>query len=162
MPTISDPTRLSREELLAEWSVREEELRLQFESLRTAQTQSQLLLQRYERIFAYCPFPMLLIDSRNRVLEANRAARSLLGERLGGAPSRLVDLLDEASRQSLVDALRGMSGSDGSVAECFHCRLLNGDEELDVHVVALDVQRPPDTYAVMFDLPGGTRRAETA
>lgn len=159
MPTISDPTRLSREELLAEWSVREEELRLQFESINTAQAQAQLLLQRYERMFAYCPLPMLVIDSRARVQEANRAARNLLGTALDASTGHLPEILDDAARLALSQALRSLSAADAAVAEHITCGLRERGEGIEALLVALDAQRPPDTYALMF-MTGGPEAAD--
>jgi PAS domain-containing protein len=153
MPTISDPTRLSKEELIAEWAVREEELRLQFESLKMAQTQSQLLLQRYERMFAYSPQAMLVIDSRARVQEANQAARRLLGDSLDSNISGLPELLDNASRLALSQALRTLSATDAPVAQELHCRFSHDPRDHAILLVALDAQRPPNSYAFMFGHP---------
>lgn len=150
MPTITDPTRLSKEELLAEWAVREEELRLQFESLNTAQTQSQVLLQRYERIFSYCPLPMLVIDSRAVVREVNRAARVVLPETPIGSTTHLHNLLDDASRLSLTQSLRSFCNKDAPVADTL--RLVFREEHLDraARLVALDAQSPPESYVLIL------------
>ena len=150
MPKIGDPTRLSKEELLAEWAVREEELRLQFESIKTAQSQSQLLLQRYERIFAYCPVAMLVIDSRARIQEANQAARALLGDALDTHREHLPMLLDDASRLALSQALRGMSNPEAGIAEQMSVELRDRTLNLNTRLVSLDVQSPPNSYALML------------
>ena len=113
MPTISDPTKLDKDELLAEWAVREEELRLQFESLKASQTQSQILLQRYERIFSFCPLPLLVIDSRSTIREVNSAARQLLGDQVVRHGNLLMNMLDEGSRLAFTQSLRSFM-SDGA------------------------------------------------
>lgn len=150
MPTISDPTSLSKEELLAEWAVREEELRLQFESLRTSQTQSQLLLQRYERIFAYAPFPMLVLDSRLLVKEANQAARNIMRDSLSASSTHLPRLLVEPSQLTLAQTMRKFADSDRSVSESLRLHFKDVGE-FEVTLVSLDTQVPAESYAMMLD-----------
>lgn len=153
MPTISDPTKLDKEELLAEWAVREEELRLQFESLRTAQTQSQLLLQRYERIFAFCPLPLMVMDNRGQVQEVNNVARQLLSEELAMRSNHLQNLLVESSRLSFAQTLRGFMNDDAPKADELIVEFKAPSGRYRALIVALDGQQPPDSYVVMLTDP---------
>lgn len=153
MPTISDPTKLDKEELLAEWAVREEELRLQFESLKTAQTQSQLLLQRYERIFAFCPLPLMVIDNRGQVQEINNVARQLLSEELQMRSNHLQNLLVESSRLSFAQTLRSFMNDDVPKASEIALELRAPRGRYSALIVALDGQQPPDSYVVILSAP---------
>lgn len=150
MATISDPTKLDKEELIAEWAVREEELRLQFESLKASQTQSQILLQRYERIFSFCPLPMLVIDSRTNVTEVNSAARQILGAALADSNNQLLRALEEASRLALTQTLRSFMSDGAAKAQELPLEFSGEVGAYDALVVSLDAQVPPDTFVLML------------
>ena len=150
MAKISDPTQLDREELIAEWGVREEELRLQFESLKAAQTQAQILLQRYERIFAYCPLPLLVIDNRALVRETNNAARFLVGDALAMRSNHLLNMLAEASRPGFTQALRSFISVNAAKAQELELAFRDIDGRFDALIVALDGQQPPESFVVML------------
>ncbi len=150
MATITDPTQLDKEELLAEWAVREEELRLQFESLKTSQTQSQLLLQRYERIFAFCPLPLLVMDNRTVVQEINNASRHLLGDALSSRSNQLQNLLLEPSRLAFAQALRSFMDDGAPKAQEIPLEFKSVPGSYDALIVALDSHSPPDTYVIML------------
>lgn len=159
MPTISDPTKLDKDELLAEWAVREEELRLQFESLKTAQTQSQLLLQRYERIFAFCPLPLMVMDNRGQVQEVNKVARMLLSDALSTRSNHLQNLLTESSRLTFAQTLRGFMNDGASKAEEITMEFKSPEGRHRALIVALDGQQPPDSYVVMLTPEGDPAQA---
>jgi len=146
----SDPTKLDKEELLAEWGVREEELRLQFESLKSAQTQAQVLLQRYERIFSFCPLPLLVIDSRAAVQETNNAARHILGSALASRSNHLLNVLTETSRLGFSQALRSFLNESASKAQELSLEFRNMAQRYDGLIVALDGQSPPESFVVML------------
>jgi hypothetical protein len=150
MAKISDPTQLDREELIAEWGVREEELRLQFESLKAAQTQAQVLLQRYERIFAFCPLPLLVIDSRAMVRETNNAARFVFGDSLAMRSNHLPNMLMEGSRLAFAQAMRSFISLDAARAQELALEFRDIDDRFEALLVALDGQQPPDSFVVML------------
>jgi len=154
MATFSDPTKLDKEELLAEWAVREEELRLQFESLKAAQTQSQVLLQRYERIFAFCPLPLLVIDSRAAIQEINNAARHQVGAPLSARSNQLLNTLEEGSRLALNQALRSFMGEHAPKAQQVSLSFRDLPQAFDALVVSLDTQQPPESFVLML-MPAG-------
>lgn len=156
MAKTSDPTRLDREELIAEWGVREEELRLQFESLRAAQTQAQILLQRYERIFACCPLPLLVIDNRALVREINNAARFLIGDALAMRSNHLFNMLAEASRPGFSQAMRSFVSTDAAKAQELPLEFRDLEEGFDALIVALDGQQPPESFVVMLKARGAS------
>ncbi|MEO1078681.1 MAG: PAS domain-containing protein [Pseudomonadota bacterium] len=150
MPTISDPTKLDKEELIAEWAVREEELRLQFESLKSAQTQAQLLLQRYERIFSFCPLPLLVIDNRAEVKEINNAARQLLGRALASRSNLLLNTLTEGARLSFTQAMRSFMNEGAAKAQQLPLEFRDVEGRHDTLLVSLDTREPPDTFVVIL------------
>ena len=146
----SDPTKLDKEELIAEWAVREEELRLQFESLKSAQTQAQVLLQRYERIFSFCPLPLLVIDSRASVQESNNAARHILGSALASRSNHLLNVLTETSRLGFSQALRSFMHEGAAKAQELYLDFRNMTQRYKGLIVALDGQAPPESFVVML------------
>ncbi|MEM1191407.1 MAG: PAS domain-containing protein [Pseudomonadota bacterium] len=150
MPTISDPTKLDKEELIAEWAVREEELRLQFESLKSAQTQAQLLLQRYERIFSFCPLPLLVIDNRAEVQEINNAARQLLGRTLASRSNLLLNTLTDGARLGFTQAMRSFMNEGAAKAQQLPLEFRDVEGRLDALLVSLDTREPPDTFVVIL------------
>ena len=152
MPTISDPTKLDKEELIAEWAVREEELRLQFESLKSAQTQAQLLLQRYERIFSFCPLPLLVIDNRAEVKEVNNAGRRLLGRALASRSNHLLNTLAEGARLGFTQAMRSFMNEGAAKAQQLPLEFRDVGGRHDALLVSLDTREPPDTF-VLFITP---------
>lgn len=102
-----DPKLLSPDELLSEWSIREEELRLQNEQLKNAEQSLAKTANRFEQLFKRLPVVVVLIDSRGFVKDANAAA-------FDAFPifSRMVNfyfprLLDEASTRALLAVLEG-------------------------------------------------------
>jgi hypothetical protein len=137
--------------------VREEELRLQFESLKSAQTQAQVLLQRYERIFAFCPLPLLVIDNRALVQETNNAARMLLGRSLASRSNHLLNTLSEGSRLVFTQALRGFMNEDAPKAQQMVLEFRDVGGRHEAQLVSLDMHVPPDSF-VLIITPG---RAET-
>jgi PAS domain-containing protein len=154
MARTSDPTLLSKEELITEWAVREEELRLQFESLKSAQTQAQYLLQRYERIFAFCPLPLLVIDNRAQAKEINNAARHLLGRSLSARSNHLLNTLAEASRLGFTQALRSFMDQDAAKAQQLSVEFREVDGRYEALLVSLDTQTPPDSFVVIITPEG--------
>lgn len=70
-----DLEQLSPEELVNEWSIREEELRIQNEQLIESGQQVADIAERFERVFLYIPLPVILLDSRGFVLDVNVAAQ---------------------------------------------------------------------------------------
>lgn len=155
MATISDPTKLSKDELLTEWAVREEELRLQFESLKAAQTQAQVLLQRYERIFAFCPLPLMIIDNRATVREMNNAARHYLGAALSLRSNHLLNSLADSSRLGFTQALRSFVEDGAAKAQQVTLRFREIEEGYDALIVSLDTQTPPESFVIML-MAGGS------
>ena len=155
MATISDPTKLDKDELLAEWAVREEELRLQFESLKASQTQSQILLQRHERIFAFCPLPLMIIDNRATVREMNNAARFQVGSVLSSRSNHLLNSLAEASRLGFNQALRSFLHDGAAKAQQLVLSFKDLDTSYDALIVSLDTQTPPESFVIML-APEGT------
>jgi len=155
MARISDPTRLSKEELITEWAVREEELRLQFESLKSAQTQAQYLLQRYERIFSFCPLPLLVIDNRAQAKELNHAARQLLGRSLSARSNHLLNTLAESSRLGFTQALRSFMDEGAPKAQQLSLEFREVEGQHDALLVSLDTQAPPDSFVVIITPDGG-------
>jgi hypothetical protein len=150
MATISDPTKLDKEELLAEWAVREEELRLQFESLKAAQTQSQVLLQRYERIFAFCPLPLLVIDNRATIREMNNAARHYVGGVLSLRSNHLLNSLADGSRLGFNQALRSFLADGSAKAQQLSLHFKDLEQGYDALIVSLDTQTPPESFVIML------------
>ncbi len=150
MPTITDPTKLDKEELLAEWAVREEELRLQFESLKTSQTQAQVLLQRYERIFAFCPLALMVMDNRAQVHEINNVARQLLGSALATRSNHMLNILSDSSRLAFNQALRSFMNEDAPKAQELPLDFRDIPNRFHAQLVALDTQIPPETFVVML------------
>jgi hypothetical protein len=73
-----DPHKLSPSELLNEWSIREEELRIQNEQLRESEKHIGEIANRFERIFHYLPLPVLLLDHKAFVQDVNKAAIEIL------------------------------------------------------------------------------------
>ncbi len=150
MATISDPTTLDKQELLAEWAVREEELRLQFESLKAAQTQAQVVLHRYERIFAFCPLPLLVIDSRASILEMNNAARFQVGGVLSSRSNHLLNALADGSRLGFNQALRAFIDNGSAKAQELILYFKDIDTGFNALIVSLDTQTPPESFVVML------------
>jgi hypothetical protein len=154
LATPTDPTRLDRDELIAEWGIREEELRLQFESLRSAQTQAQVLLHRYERIFAYCPLPLIVIDSRAVVNETNNAARHLVGDELARRSNHFLNLLTDDTRLGFSTAMRRFVGEDAAKAQEATVQFRDRSRRFDARIVSLDSQVPPETFVIMLTPAG--------
>lgn len=154
MPTSSDPTQLDKDELLTEWAVREEELRLQFESLKSAQTQAQVLLQRYERIFAFCPLPLMVIDNRALVREVNNAARQILGDALAARSNHLLNVLSEPSRLAFSQALRSFLVEDAPKAQELPLDFRDLPTRFYARLVALDTQVPPESFVLILEAQG--------
>ncbi|MEE4278690.1 MAG: hypothetical protein V2I82_09535 [Halieaceae bacterium] len=150
MANITDPTKLDKEELIAEWAVREEELRLQFESLKAAQTQAQVLLQRYERIFSFCPLPLMVIDNRAEVKELNTAARMLVGRSLQGRSNLLLNALTEESRLEFTQALRRFMSEDAAKAQQLTLEFRDVGGLHPSQLVSLDTHLPPDNFVLIL------------
>jgi hypothetical protein len=146
----TDPTKLDKDELLAEWAVREEELRLQFESLRSAQTQAQMLLYRYERIFAFCPLPLIVIDNRGIADDTNNAARRLLGDALAKRSKHFLNVLSEETRANFSRAMRQFLDRDAPKAQEVVIGFREHPGSFEALLVALDGQIPPETFVVML------------
>jgi hypothetical protein len=159
MAKISDPTRLTKEELITEWAVREEELRLQFESLKAAQTQAQFLLHRYERIFSFCPLPLLVIDNRAQAKDINNAARQLLGRSLAARSNHLLNALDETTRLGFTQAMRCFLNDGAAKAQAVSMRFREVAGTHEAMLVALDTQTPPESFLVIIT-PGGVSDPE--
>lgn len=66
-----DPQKLTPTELQNEWSIREEELRIQNEQLRESEQQIAAIASRFERIFQYLPVPVILVDFRGFIKDIN-------------------------------------------------------------------------------------------
>jgi len=141
-----DPTKMSKEQLLVEWSVREEELRTQFETIKEAERQGSALLSRFRRLFEASPTPTIVMDSRGFVEEWNAPAQEcfpVLCENF--LVSRL---FDTASASRLREKMR---------EECYersHELQLNaaGDNcAMNAELVALGDDPTHTSFALFFD-----------
>jgi len=148
LASTRDPTRLDRDELIAEWGIREEELRLQFEFLRSAQTQ--VLLYRYERIFAYCPLPLIVIDSRAVVNETTTAARLLVGDELARRSNHFLNLLTDDTRLGFSTAMRRFLGENAAGVQEATVQFRDRSQRFDARIVSPDSQVPPETFVIML------------
>ncbi|MFC7335080.1 PAS domain-containing protein [Rhodocista pekingensis] len=140
-----DPTKLSKEELVQEWNVREEELRLQNEQLRESELRAVTQLQRFETMFNHFPLPVVIVDDHLVIVDANRAAKETLPALIRVRDSSLVRFLDAPTRSSVTRAL-----VQGGVADIDAGLHLQAPVSYRLRVVPLHSGLGRMNYAVIF------------
>ncbi|ACJ01222.1 PAS domain-containing protein [Rhodospirillum centenum] len=140
-----DPTKLSKDELVQEWNVREEELRLQNEQLRESELRAVTQLQRFETMFNHFPLPVVIVDDHLVIVDANRAAKETLPALIRVRDSSLVRFLDAPTRSSVTRTL-----VQGGVADIDAGLHLQAPVAYRLRVVPLHSDPGRMNYAVIF------------
>lgn len=110
MTSKVDPQKLSPEELLNEWSIREEELRLQNEQLKISEQKMARDSMRFQQIFQYVPMPIVLLDVRAFVKDMNLAALNRFPVLTSVKNFYLPRVLDQQSGRIVLEEVRSESG----------------------------------------------------
>ena len=109
-----------------------------------------MLLYRYERIFTFCPLPLIVIDSRGIADDMNNAARRLLGDALATRSNHFLNVLSEETRRGFSRAMRLFLDRDAPKAQEVVVAFRDIEGSFDALLVALDAQIPPETFVVML------------
>ncbi|WP_306150519.1 MULTISPECIES: hypothetical protein [unclassified Roseibium] len=136
-----DPTRLTPDELRNEWSIREEELRLQNEQLRETERKISEIAERFEVVFQHIPLPIILLDRRAFVQDANTAAYKAFPAIAAMKNYFLPRLITDASKAELMSLLEDESRLDptqhtiefNSTHKTHRCTLLKLPNDSQVH-----------------------------
>lgn len=140
-----DPTKLSKDELVQEWNVREEELRLQNEQLRESELRAVTQLQRFETMFNHFPLPVVIVDEHLVIVDANRAAKETLPALIRVRDSSLLRFLDARTRSAISGVL-----AQGSVADIDAGLHLQTNATHRLRLVPLQSGQGGLNYAIIF------------
>lgn len=137
--------------LLEELRIYQTELEIQNQELVQSQADMILAIEKYHALFDHLPLPALLLDHRGFIIENNRQAATLLGQR--AAPMQhsysLVQYLVGPQRTLFQSALRNLEGSHTTTVN--HALIRKGDGltmACDIHLLHMHGQAQPLSYAL--------------
>lgn len=131
--SLSDPegldSDLSLATVLEELRIYQTELEIQNQELAAAQGKFSTALAKYRALFSNLPLPLLLVDVRGFVVEANLQAQSLLGQRhnLNLQNRAVIQFFDAESKGAIYACLRPSTSEESRQVGPLGLRLANGE-----------------------------------
>ncbi|MCX5497045.1 response regulator [Kaistia dalseonensis] len=116
---------------------------------------------RFARFFNHTPFAIASIDKSGRVGRTNAAFAHLFGpaKRDGGTRVRLTDLVGDAGRAALQDALEAAAGGRGDIPPVDTSIAGAGDRSVRFYVSAVDEEASDSEIATVYALDTTEQRA---
>jgi len=141
-----------KQHLLEELRIYQTELEIQNHELAQSQADMIVALDKYHALFDYLPLPALLIDHRGFIIESNRQAASLLGQR--AAPMQhsysLVQYLVGPQRTLFQSALRNLEASNATTVNHVLIRKVDGvNMACDIHLLHMHGDAQPLSHALV-------------